>query len=123
MGYGYIALAYFLMMFPLTISTTIFSTSNLSLIGFAFLFMGLYQIQQRIQNRKLFIAVISSVLLFMTLCFQDTRWSIIVASIVEPVILLNLSTVHEMSVVRKPKNRYVISQFCILSCLLAFIFH
>ena len=108
MGYGYIALAYFLMMFPLTISTTIFSTSNLSLIGFAFLFMGLYQIQQRIQNRKLFIAVISSVLLFMTLCFQDTRWSIIVASIVEPVILLNLlySTRNECSEKTKKQIRY-----------------
>lgn len=90
MGYGYIAIAYFLMMFPIGISNTFASTSSLSLIGFAFLFMGLYQSQQRIQNKNLKISTITAILLFLTLCFSDTRWSATIAMILEPIIFLNI---------------------------------
>lgn len=90
MGYGYIALAYFLMMFPVTFSNEFFSTSNLSLIGFAFLFMGLYQAQQRIHNRHLQIASAGSILFFIALCFLDTKYAVFFSSIVEPIVFLNI---------------------------------
>lgn len=90
MGYGYIAIAYLLMMFPIEISNTFASTSNLPLIGFAFLFMGLYQSQQRIKSKKLKIATITSILLFLTLCFPDTRWLVTIAIVLEPIIFLNI---------------------------------
>ena len=90
MGYGYIALAYFIMMFPNALTNEFFSTSNLSLIGFAFLFMGLYQVQQRIQNRNLKIATICSLVFFIVLCFNDAKFSIYFAMILEPIIFLNI---------------------------------
>lgn len=90
MGYGYIALAYFLIMFPVTFSNEFFSTSSLSLIGFAFLFIGLYQAQQRIRNRHLQIASIGSVLFFIALCFLDTKYAVFFSCILEPFVFLNI---------------------------------
>ena len=116
MGYGYIALAYFLIMFPVTFSNEFFSTSNLSLIGFAFLFIGLYQAQQRIRNRHLQIASIGSVLFFITLCFFDTKYEVFFSSILEPIVFLNIlyGVQKECDVKTKKQIRYFTIPYLIM---------
>lgn len=91
MGFGILAFAYFLLMFPIRLNFSLFiPLAGLHSLVYIFMLMGLYQVQRRMHHRLLSISMILCILItvFMfTLPDQQVRWLI---DITEPWMVLSV---------------------------------
>lgn len=89
MGFGLLAFASFLLLFPLRILFSI-TSSNLVLqsVCYLFTFMGLYQVQRRIRNKKIYLAIFCSIIMSILVFVLPGSIQRYLQDIIEPFLFL-----------------------------------
>lgn len=89
MGFGLLAFASFLLLLTLRpLCITLNSTLGLQSFYYLFLFMGLYQVQRRIRNRRIYVAILCSIVMTILVFILPESFLRYVHDIIEPFIFL-----------------------------------